>query len=623
MARPYPGLFIVAIALFMVLAQAMPVAAAMIIVGGSSAYPCNETGLKKAIDDSNGATIGFACTTPKITFTSQKTIIHNVHIDGTNGGATMTISGGNTTRIFYITGGVTLELDNLILTAGIVQTGNGGAIYNDGGTLRATNSAFTNNAVSAAFNGSSGGGAIYNNVGTVLITNSTFKRNGTNGGTGSTGATGSKGTAATYNTPGGTGGPGGTGLPGGTASGGAIQNEGGTLVVTGSVFDSNEATGGSGGNGGDGGTGGDNYYSCFYGCTAMPPGSGGLGGTGGVGGSGEGGGIGSANGTVIVSTSSFLGNYASSGYGGWGGTGGHGGTPNCPYGANGGTGGTGGAGGSGNGGGIYVSAGVITVTNSTFTGNISGRTEGGRGGVGGDASNAACTGGSNGTSGNGGDGGDGSNGYGGAFGSDSSTVVMINSTVSQNQATAGNGNVGGFGGVGVYQNGIGKTGHSGSDSGGGLYSTNSRTRMLNNTVVANFAGQSYPNGSTDSGGNFWGSNYTVKNTIIISGTPANCAAPLISQGHNLENTNTCGLSEQGDQANQTRPGLGPLQNNGGATMTHALLPESPAIKAGDTVGCPATDQRGYYRAGGCDIGSYAAVLEGYIPVALHHNAAGW
>ncbi|MEZ6072922.1 MAG: choice-of-anchor Q domain-containing protein [Pirellulales bacterium] len=45
------------------------------------------------------------------------------------------------------------------------------------------------------------------------------------------------------------------------------------------------------------------------------------------------------------------------------------------------------------------------------------------------------------------------------------------------------------------------------------------------------------------------------------------------------------------------PLLGPLADNGGPTMTHALLPGSPAIDAGDPafVGPPYADQRGYYR----------------------------
>jgi len=60
------------------------------------------------------------------------------------------------------------------------------------------------------------------------------------------------------------------------------------------------------------------------------------------------------------------------------------------------------------------------------------------------------------------------------------------------------------------------------------------------------------------------------------------------------------------------PLLGPLQNNGGLTLTHALLPGSPAIDTGSPTVCPLFDQRGYNRpldGNGdgipiCDIGPY-------------------
>src|SRR4029079_8031047 len=43
----------------------------------------------------------------------------------------------------------------------------------------------------------------------------------------------------------------------------------------------------------------------------------------------------------------------------------------------------------------------------------------------------------------------------------------------------------------------------------------------------------------------------------------------------------------------TAPGLGPLQNNGGPTLTHDLLFGSPAV--GRALKGPATDQRGLSR----------------------------
>jgi hypothetical protein len=72
--------------------------------------------------------------------------------------------------------------------------------------------------------------------------------------------------------------------------------------------------------------------------------------------------------------------------------------------------------------------------------------------------------------------------------------------------------------------------------------------------------------------------------------------------------------------------LGPLQNNGGPTMTHALLPGSPAINAGDNCvlienGCgfahPAltTDQRGLPREDTVDIGAFERQSIDVSPVA--------
>jgi hypothetical protein len=81
---------------------------------------------------------------------------------------------------------------------------------------------------------------------------------------------------------------------------------------------------------------------------------------------------------------------------------------------------------------------------------------------------------------------------------------------------------------------------------------------------------------------------------------------------------TCNLTDPTDLPN-TEPMLGPLQDNGGPTATHALLPGSPAIDAipaaectWDDDGDPETpevplrsDQRGAWRPQGvgCDIGA--------------------
>ena len=55
---------------------------------------------------------------------------------------------------------------------------------------------------------------------------------------------------------------------------------------------------------------------------------------------------------------------------------------------------------------------------------------------------------------------------------------------------------------------------------------------------------------------------------------------VTSYGYNVSSDDGGGyLNGTGDQIN-TNPLLGPLQNNGGATFTHQLLPGSPAIDTG-------------------------------------------
>src|SRR5262249_62378314 len=70
----------------------------------------------------------------------------------------------------------------------------------------------------------------------------------------------------------------------------------------------------------------------------------------------------------------------------------------------------------------------------------------------------------------------------------------------------------------------------------------------------------------------------------------------------------------GTDQNPIDPKLGPLQENGGPTKTHALLPGSPAIDAGSNRRAPTWDQRGpgFPRIvnGTIDIGSFEVQAAG-------------
>jgi len=74
----------------------------------------------------------------------------------------------------------------------------------------------------------------------------------------------------------------------------------------------------------------------------------------------------------------------------------------------------------------------------------------------------------------------------------------------------------------------------------------------------------------------------------------NSHGTVTSLGYSLSSDDGGGvLTGPGDQIN-IDPMLGPLQDNGGPTSTHALLPGSPAINSGDPSFSPPPffDQRG-------------------------------
>jgi RTX calcium-binding nonapeptide repeat (4 copies) len=176
------------------------------------------------------------------------------------------------------------------------------------------------------------------------------------------------------------------------------------------------------------------------------------------------------------------------------------------------------------------------------------------------------------------------------------TASITNSTVSGNTAD-GTGQLSGLGG-GVFNSGL---------------SAPSSVTLLNTTVADNTANAGgggienvQVNGATA---------MTLQNTIV-SGNSAlggagcqNVSGTLTSNGHNLEDHDTCHLRAAGDLPN-TDPALGPLADHRGPTLTHAIPDGSPAAEAGDVGACPPTDQRGTARdqVPGCSIGSFERSL---------------
>ena len=91
----------------------------------------------------------------------------------------------------------------------------------------------------------------------------------------------------------------------------------------------------------------------------------------------------------------------------------------------------------------------------------------------------------------------------------------------------------------------------------------------------------------------------------VSGTLRRWSSGITSLGSNVFTDGTC-FQIASDQvvANAL---LGPLADNGGPTLTHALLAGSPAIDAAGAGACPVTDQRGVARDAACDVGAFEFV----------------
>lgn len=145
---------------------------------------------------------------------------------------------------------------------------------------------------------------------------------------------------------------------------------------------------------------------------------------------------------------------------------------------------------------------------------------------------------------------------------------------------------------------------------GGVY-IKGALRLVNCTITDNHT-------SGEAGGVYVRGLLDFMNTIIAhnTGKGANCVigGPGGYQGKGEIGMNTNNLIVGGacDPTYTENPILGPLADNGGDTLTHALLPGSPAIDAIPAISCTLpTDQRGALRPAvqtsaeaPCDIGAF-------------------
>ncbi len=289
-----------------------------------------------------------------------------------------------------------------------------------------------------------------------------------------------------------------------------------------------------------------------------------YGGPGGAGGNGSGGAIGNF-GSLILTACLLANNSAMGGVGGAGGNGSFGGIT-------GGTGGQAGIGGDGDGGALF-NHGFAFLGNDTLALNL------GAGGPGGQGGNGGLAGSPDYRAGNGGNGGNGGRSYAAIYDADGQ-CYLTNCSVALNSAAPGTGGSGGGAGAGP---GGGYPGVDGS-----------------------------PGASGAAGSGLMASGTFCLNTLLSGNTPVNAAGTVSDAGCNLSSDASIALTGTGSRTNINLL-LGPLANNGGPTLTMALLPGSPAIDAGSAIGTPLTDQRGVARpqGPGVDIGAFEYQ---YVPV---------
>jgi CSLREA domain-containing protein len=246
----------------------------------------------------------------------------------------------------------------------------------------------------------------------------------------------------------------------------------------------------------------------------------------------------------------------------------------------------------GSGGGLYSTSGTLTLSNVNISDNFAGD-EGnstGSGNLGGHGGGIALTNSSqqililtNSTvSGNHSGLGSTGNGFGGGIFNSSALMVATGTTIS--------GNVSGGPGGGLINKGTTRfinstiSGNT-AQSGGGVFNDPQLLELTNCTVTGNSA----PNGSGiySSGGLV-----NVRNIIIAGNGGAGTSdlnGSFTTQGHNLIGksdsssgfTNGSNADQVGTIASPINPQLGSLVNNGGPTLTHALLATSPALDVGD------------------------------------------
>jgi hypothetical protein len=217
--------------------------------------------------------------------------------------------------------------------------------------------------------------------------------------------------------------------------------------------------------------------------------------------------------------------------------------------------------------------------------------------------------------------------FGGGIAISGADVTISSSLLAGNTATRSGAGARVQGGV-LNLNNVTISGNSAAEDAGGVLVTAGELNTFNATLSNNSA-DTDANNSGNGGGIAQSGSGTVrlKNTLLAKNIDASataiapdCSGTMTSSGFNLLGSSLgCAFtSVSGDQLN-LNPLIGPLADNNGVTLTHALLTGSAAIDAGDSAGCMSSamqtllvDQRALPRPrdgnndgdSRCDIGAF-------------------
>jgi predicted outer membrane repeat protein len=560
------------------------------VVGSGTPASCTQTALNTAL--AGGGSITFNCGGPAtIVVTATKTISVNTTLDG---GSVITLSGGDTTGVFFIQSGARLTLNHLTLTQG--DSGMGGCVTVFG-TLQATQSTFTtcHSHTNWIFPGS--GGAIYSLNGTVALTNSVVMNNSVDLDGGGIYLNGGQATLNHVDVLSNTAWLTHTGSGGGVyvtnhtnfvasdsrfnynrigwqGQGGGLYVYSSTALLVNVAANDNVAL-----NAADGG----GFYAENSQFTLQG------GGANGNHGLYDGGGLTLNNTSASISNATLSNNTASS-----------------------------------NGGGISSYKGSLLLNNVIVNGNF---VESDGGGI--DLYQTPSTFVSVTVNNNHGE------RNGGGINNYWSTLTLDRFTVSGNEALGNQGD-----GGGIYNDGMlvatnstldhNKTDHRG----GGIYNASDATADLTNVTLsgntaktdgggiyseASFSvdvttvtlnGVTLKDNRANQGGGVFNGNTNnnfvyLKNTVLADNAPGSCYGKAFSSAkYSLASDTTCTLSGLGNHTH-TPAQLFPLMNNGGNTQTHLPGPASVLVNGVIGVDCPIVDQRSVSRpqGPGCDVGA--------------------